>query len=102
MKCTNKVLISLLTCVAVFLCGCASSKYAIPFTADSNISSFRIVSNERMSESADSFASDLCVAEGDINNTLISDYGTASGGLFDINSRDVIFADNIHEQLHPA
>ncbi len=102
MKCTNKVLISLLTCVAVFLCGCASSKYAIPFTADSNISSFRIVSNERMSESADSFSSNLCVAEGDINNTVISDYGTASGGLFDINSRDVIFADNIHEQLHPA
>ncbi len=101
MKCTNKILLILLS-ASVFLAGCGSNKLGLPYTADSNISSFRMVNFESTKSTADSFAHDLCVADSDVNvSALDIDVGTAAA-LFDVNSKNTIYAKNINEKFYPA
>ena len=93
----------MLLLVALTLCGCSSSKYALPYTADSKISSFRIVESEGSTERVSSFASKLCVADSDVSNSEVSlttEY--VGAGLFDISSGNVICSQNIHEHFNPA
>ena len=95
MKCINK-LAFLLAAISLVLSGCGTTKYDMPYTADSKISSFRIVESESQVRRADAFSSDLCVSEEDVKNSEIhmsSEY--VGAGLFDINSRNVIYSQNM-------
>lgn len=104
MKCTNKWMAGiLLTALLTVLCGCGEEKIPFAYNPDYEVSSFRIV-NENASVTADSFALDLCVANGDVNvNDELLDMSQATAaGLFDLNNNTVLYAKNIHERLDPA
>lgn len=104
MKCTNKIFaigFSLLFLVCG-ITGCGYDKYDMPYTADSKISSFRIVDLEGTRDTVPSFASSLCVASSDVNSSSAQIPTGTSAGLFDIYGKNTIFAKNIHETLPPA
>ena len=104
MKCTNKCL-ALLTALAVCFgaTGCSDEAIAFSYNPDYKVSAFRI-SGDTGFETADAFASGLCVVNGDINtdNSAVDMTDATSAGLFDLNSRTVLYAKNIHERLAPA
>ena len=104
MKCTNKCL-ALLTALAVCFgaTGCSDEAIAFSYNPDYKVSAFRI-SGDTGFETANAFASGLCVVNGDINtdNSAVDMTDATSAGLFDLNSRTVLYAKNIHERLAPA
>lgn len=108
MRCTNKitrhsVLYALLTGILLIgLCGCSQTSYELPYDANSNTSGFNVVTEEN-ADVVPLFASDLCISTKDIMDASIAnteDSGTAI--LFDIQSKDIIYSSNAHEQLSPA
>lgn len=104
MKCTNKCL-ALLTALAVCFgaTGCSDEAIAFSYNPDYKVSAFRI-SGDTGFETENAFASGLCVVNGDINtdNSAVDMTDATSAGLFDLNSRTVLYAKNIHERLAPA
>lgn len=104
MKCTNRWIAALLS-VTVLLCaaGCGEAQIPFAYNADYDVSSFRVFT-ENSSVTADAFASDLCVVNGDINvDDAVLDMSQATAaGLFDLNNNTVLYAKNIHDQLSPA
>lgn len=99
-KCISKKLLPALFFFAL-LTGCGS-KYELPYTADSPISSFRIADIEGESVTGQTFAENLCVVDGDINASGLSLTPGTAAGLFDVNGKNTIYAKNIHERLNPA
>lgn len=100
MKCINKIICILIT-TCLFLTGCGS-KYEIPFTADSNISSFSMVNFEKSSEKVEAFSNDLCIAGSNVDSGSLKLNDKGAGGLFDITHHNTIYANNVHEKMHPA
>ena len=82
------------------LTGCGQiQKYEIPYTADSEVSSFRVIEFTNEKNTADPFAKDLCVSESNYRADAI-DLSNASGGaLFDVNNHETIYAKNIYEKF---
>lgn len=109
MKIINSLRIGISKCiVATFIgsmllvSGCGGQAYDMPYTVDSEISSFRIVDIEEESRSAVPFAAELCVVASDVEVSSV-DMSKASGAaLFDMNHSDTIYAKNVHEKLYPA
>lgn len=103
MKCTNRKIKALALLLAVLCCtGCGKASYEMPYTASSEVSSFRIVNTEMSSDLADPFADSLCVVDTDISSEGV-DMSRASGAaLFDLNRNKTLYAKNVHEQLYPA
>lgn len=112
MKCTNKIrpqtawarkMVALSVMFIMLVCtGCGRAVYDMPYTADSEVSSFRIVNIEENNGIAASFANDLCVVDNDVDSEGV-DMSRASGAaLFDINKGDTLYAKNVHEKLYPA
>lgn len=112
MKCINKYkpkivwtrkITALSVILIMFACtGCGRAVYDMPYTADSEVSSFRIVNLEENNGIADPFANGLCVVDNDVEAEGV-DMSRASGAaLFDLNRGDTLYAKNVHEKLYPA
>lgn len=88
---------------AGFLTGCGGEEIPFAYNSDYEVSSFRIV-QETSGSVAPSFAQELCVTTTDVaNDRMEADLSDiTSAGLFDLNRREVLFAKNVHERLHPA
>lgn len=102
MKCLNKTISLVVFCSALLLSGCRYSKYDMPYAADSKISSFSMINYEGSSETVDSFASDLCVTDSDINTDSIQISQGTSAGIFDVYAKETLYSKNIHAQIYPA
>lgn len=100
-KCTNKFILLIGLCV-LFLTGCGNSEYSMPYTADSNVSSFRIVNLEGTKATADSFAKNLCIVNTDVNSGAASVDVGMSACLFDINDKETIYSKSALEKMYPA
>ena len=74
----------------------------MPYTADLEVSSFRIVTLEEERGTAVPFASDLCVVNSDITSSSVDMSKAQGAGLFDINKHNTLYAKNVHERLYPA
>lgn len=97
-KCTSKA-ISALTAIliSVFcLTGCISAEASAKYS----VSSFSSDSKERLYYPT--YASDLCVVNSDVNNSDTSISEKVSAGLFDLNNKETLFAQNINERVMPA
>ena len=103
MKCTNKKITVFIILFSIFCCsGCGKDSYEMPYTASSEVSSFRIINTEVSSELAEPFANALCVVDSDISSDTV-DMSRASGAaLFDLNHNSTLYAKNVHEKLYPA
>lgn len=102
MKCTSKKTVFMAFSLALLLTGCGQAQFAMPYTADSEVSSFRIVNQEERSETAQPFASGLCVVNSNITPESVDMSNTSGAGLFDLNRHNVLYAKNVHEKLYPA
>ena len=105
-KCINRhaaARLCLVTAVSLMLTGCGSSLNA-SFEDNYEYSNYNFLIGESgAAEVASSFASDLCVADGDIISAeLPSMADTTSAALFDLNNAETIYAKDIYEQLYPA
>ena len=91
-------IITLTAYVAVMLTGCGSSKLALDY-----IDTHPIVSTDRMDNYASGFATNLAVANTDIEGVTGYEVEEPSAaGIFDINRKKVLYAKDIHERLAPA
>ena len=110
MKCLNKskkfhigIRILLTMLLSLFcLTGCGQMQFAMPYTAGSEISSFRIVNLDEDTQTAVPFAEDLCVVSSDINSVNVDMSNASAAGLFDVNGKRTLYAKNVHEKLYPA
>lgn len=102
MKCTSRVpIVSLITILLLFLCGCGSSSYRIPYDVNSSTRAYSFDSYNSEGE-AYAFASSLCVADEDItvNSADMSDSSAAA--LFNISKNQTVYAKCVNNSLHPA
>lgn len=109
MKCTNKKNILNRICAGLLstfmVCataGCGSPDYGMPYSVDSEVSSFNVIAFGT-DKRVEPFASDLCIITDDVftNDDLNMDEDEAAV-LFDINNTEVIYSKNAHERLYPA
>ncbi len=98
----SKCITAVLLCSTLLISGCGSSSFEMPYTADSEISSFRIVDIEEESRTAVPFAAELCVVNSNVNTENIDMTKASGAALFDINNADTLYAKNVHEKLYPA
>lgn len=107
MKCTNNrrikiMCLSLITALGLCCTGCGQSAYEMPYDPDAAVSGFNVISRQN-SKAAHTFAEDLCVVTENITNDETVDMTQAEAAvLFDVNNREVLYAKNAHEKLHPA
>ena len=93
MKCTNKknLRVILLCILAVTLCGCGKSDYAFQYSKNHHTSSFNIISSTTP-QTAETFASDICVVTQDIPSIDFSVEDESAAGLFDVkNNKFTLF-----------
>lgn len=105
MKCTNRRVLSIILTAVLGLqiTGCGQEAYAMAYTPDYAISSYRIVHIEDDNQSVDTFASDLCVVAENITDDENVDMSQATGAaLFGISNSKTIYAKNVYEKLYPA
>lgn len=105
MKCTNRKRTAILFGILLMVCsstGCGSLSYDMPYHADYDVSSFNVISRQE-TRTAVPFAASLCVVTGDVSNEESPDMTQVeAAALFGLDDRDVIYAKNVHERLHPA
>jgi len=92
----------MISSLALLLTGCGQAQFAMPYTVDSQVSSFRIVNQEEESGTAEPFATKLCVVNSNITPESVDMSNTSGAGLFDVNRHNTIYAKNVHERLYPA
>lgn len=103
MKCTNSKLISIFMLSLIFLTGCGSKSYDMAYSPDHPVSSYRINDLENNRNIATTFASDLCVVDGDkTGDTQVNMSEVGSAALFSLDDKETIYAQNVYEQLAPA
>jgi len=104
-RCTSKHKIIFVICVMMLsiLTGCGSLSYDMPYSADSGISTFNVVSKQERRR-VEPFADDLCVVTADVDHELVTVNEDLSGasGLFEVHTGNVIYAKNVHEKVYPA
>lgn len=103
MRCTSRRIAMLLclTCLVSGLCGCGSLSYDMPYSTDSAVSSFDIVSRQNR-RSVVPFASNLCVVTEDVTGESVNMEEAEAAVLFDVTRAEVLYAKNAHETLYPA
>lgn len=107
MKCINnfkKTLTAFLIITLAFsgLTGCGSKEYSFGYDRNRNNSGFSVASHT-VGNTAEAFASELCVTTKDVTSGTDVDMSLATAaGLFDIGNGKIIYAKNVHEKLNPA
>lgn len=106
MKCTSRRhaagILCLLAVMSMMLSGCGNLAYDMAYSADSNISSFNVISGQDTG-TASPFSSDLCVVTDDVSEGTDADLSKATAALlFSLDDNEVIYAKNVHATLNPA
>ncbi|MCM1190970.1 MAG: D-alanyl-D-alanine carboxypeptidase [Butyrivibrio sp.] len=106
MKCTNRrhgaVAFCLLAVMSCLLSGCGNLAYDMVYSADSNISSFNVISGQDTG-TAVPFAANLCVVAENVSEGTEADLSKATAALlFSLEDNRVIYAKNAHDTLNPA
>ena len=76
--------------------GCSGLSYSSKYTVSSS------PDDNRKTLYYPTFASDLCVADEDINGSGVEITEVASAGLFDLTKKETLYAKNINMQVQPA
>lgn len=106
MKCTNKrrlfcIGLVLIFCMS-FLTGCGNAAFSFPYNADYGVSTFQVTEEVLNASRVTPFAQDLCIVTTDVANSEIDISRAGAALLCDVNNKDVMYAFNVHEQMHPA
>lgn len=97
-RCTSKLLRALAFSFSIvfILTGCSGLGYSAHYSVGS------YSADSRLNYYYPTYASDLCVVNTDINNSGDTVSDIVSAGLFDINSKETLFAQNVNERIMPA
>lgn len=103
MKCTNKVITSLITIltVAVLFTGCADKKFTNEYDIANSDYAYNIT-NVSENLTLKPFAAELCVVSDNVLSDDVDDSLSEAAALFGVNSRQVLYANNVNEKLYPA
>ncbi|WP_022763946.1 D-alanyl-D-alanine carboxypeptidase family protein [Butyrivibrio sp. XPD2006] len=98
MRCTNKLLraLSIVLLGTICVTGCSGLSYSSKYSVTSS------QSDNRNTLYYPTFASELCVAEDNMNENDVEIAEVASAGLFDLNKKETLFAKNVNMQVQPA
>lgn len=91
----------ILLAIVYIFSGCGSLSYSIPYDANSDISSFNVISGQD-ARVAQAFASNLCVVTDNVTDDTDVNVEAAAAALFDLNNSKVVYAKNVHEIRNPA
>ena len=91
----------MLCILAVTLCGCGKSDYAFQYSKNHHTSSFNIISSTTP-QTAETFASDICVVTQNIPGVDFEVESESAAGLFDVKNNKVVYAKDANEMLYPA
>lgn len=83
------------------LAGCGNLSYDMAYHVDYDVSSFNVVTRPE-TRTAQPFAASLCVAAGNVPSDTVDMSHAEAAGLFGVAEKEVLYAQNIHERLHPA
>jgi len=103
-KCTNKIIsILLIASCIVSLTGCGSADYGMEFSRQLPSSAYMVTNSSFEEDTLAAFSGELCVdSRAQITMPGVKlEYSYASG-LFDLNQKEILYAENIYEQLPPA
>ncbi|MBR5508680.1 MAG: D-alanyl-D-alanine carboxypeptidase [Lachnospiraceae bacterium] len=99
MKCTNKMLAASLLC-SIFLTGCSSNpELTDAFQADR--AGFEIHAQADAYD-VTYFAEDLCVVNDNVEVIEADTEEALAACFFNIDSKEILYAKNVHEQMYPA
>lgn len=104
MKCINKIVsILLIVCSVIPLIGCGSSDLSMEYSRQMPSSAYMVTNSSFEEDTLPAFSADLCVdSRSQISMPGVKlEYSYASG-LFDLNNKEILYAENIYEQLPPA
>lgn len=96
----KRILYSLLA-AAFVLTGCGSAKYDMPYEQQGSVSSYQLI-NIANRETIAPFATDLCVASGDVTAGGPDLEQAEAAALFDTKDLRTLYAKNAHNQMNPA
>lgn len=103
MKCINKLIASILIILAtsIIFTGCADKNFTNQYDISNNDYAFNIT-NTSENATLEPFAADICIAS---DNKLSDDVDASlsdAAALFNIDSHEVLYANNANEKLYPA
>lgn len=103
MKCTNKVITTLITIltVTVLFTGCADKKFTNEYDITNSDYAYNIT-NVSENVTLKPFAADLCVVSDNVLSDDIDASLSGSAALFGVDSHQVLYANNVNEKLYPA
>ncbi len=103
MRCINRRRISAFLALLTTVCltGCGNLQYDMPYNPDSQVSGFNVISGKSQG-TVEAFAADLCVVTDNVLNDNVDMSQATAAVLFDIDNKEVMYAKNAHERLHPA
>ena len=101
MKCINKYTFSIITILMLsFLCACKKDNIPYAFERNSASPTLAVSNANTLYLESNTFAKDLCIDDGNYDPVAIE--ASYAAGLFDINSKSVIYGQNMYEELTPA
>lgn len=87
--------------LALSVCGCGT-KYDLSYSRHNDISAYNVGEVEETALTYPSFAEDLCVVSGNVNDSHLSLDNAQVASLFDLNNKDTLYAKNPNLQVNPA
>lgn len=104
MKCTNRKLSLLITVVIVvstLFTGCADKKFTKEYDITNTNYAYNIT-NSSENLTAKPFAADICVVSNNVMSDNVNATLSESAALFNVDSHEVLYANNATEKLYPA
>lgn len=98
----RNIMVTFMVVCLCFLSGCGKAGYDMPYTVDSEVSSYRIMNITQEAGTAVPFAADLCVVASDIDIDELNMDKIPAVALFDLNREETLYAKNVHERMYPA
>ncbi len=104
MKCTNKIISFLLIASTLLpLVACGSSSYDMKYSRQMTSSAYMVTNGTFEEDTLTAFSSDLCVdSRSQIAMAGVNLENSYASGLFDLNNKEIMYGENIYEQLPPA
>jgi len=103
-KCTNRILsILIIVCLIVPVFGCGTANYTMEYSRQMPSSAYMVTNGSFEEDTLAAFSGDLCVdARDQITMPGVKLESSYASGLFDLNNKEIMYAENIYEQLPPA
>lgn len=93
----------LVVCCLMPIVGCGTETYEMAYARQMPSSAYMVTNSSFEEDTLSSFSEDLCVdSRAQIDMQGVDLEFSYASGLFDLNNKEILYAENIYEQLPPA